>query len=73
MINAKTNTREIIGAQGFSVEQWIAGFRDADYVVTDSFHAIVFSIVITVIFMYSDLPSFLSVLWPWSTSQDSFS
>ena len=45
VINAKTNTREINGAQGFSVEQWIAGFRDADYVVTDSFHAIVFSII----------------------------
>ena len=38
-----------------------------------SCHAIVFSIVITVIFMYSDLPSFLLVLWPWNTSQNSFS
>lgn len=26
------------------VEQWIAAFRDADFVVTDSFHAVVFSI-----------------------------
>ena len=35
-------------------------------------HTIVFSVVITIIFMYSDLPSFLLVLWPWSATQDSF-
>ncbi len=28
-----------------SVEQWIRGFYDAEYVVTDSFHACVFSII----------------------------
>jgi len=28
-----------------SVEQWIQGFRDADFVITDSFHACVFSIL----------------------------
>ncbi len=28
-----------------SVEQWIQGFKDADFVVTDSFHACVFSII----------------------------
>lgn len=28
-----------------SVEQWLAGFRDADFIVTDSFHACVFSII----------------------------
>jgi len=28
-----------------SVEQWIAGFRDAKFVVTDSFHGCVFSII----------------------------
>jgi hypothetical protein len=27
------------------VEQWLRGFRDADYVVTDSFHGTVFSII----------------------------
>ena len=27
------------------VEQWLAGFRDADMIVTDSFHACVFSII----------------------------
>lgn len=29
----------------YSVEQWLAGFRDADFVLTDSFHATVFSII----------------------------
>lgn len=29
----------------YPVEQWLAGFRDADYVITDSFHACVFSII----------------------------
>lgn len=28
-----------------SVEQWLAGFRDSDMVITDSFHACVFSII----------------------------
>lgn len=28
-----------------SVEQWLAGFRDAEMIVTDSFHACVFSII----------------------------
>lgn len=28
-----------------SVEQWIRGFRDAQYVVTDSFHGMVFSVI----------------------------
>lgn len=28
-----------------SVEKWLAAFRDADFVVTDSFHACVFSIL----------------------------
>ena len=27
------------------VEQWLKGFRDADFVITDSFHACVFSII----------------------------
>ena len=27
------------------VENWLAGFRDSDFVVTDSFHACVFSIL----------------------------
>lgn len=47
----KTNEEEI---ENFSthrnikqppVEDWICGFRDADFVVTDSFHACVFSII----------------------------
>lgn len=28
-----------------SVEQWLKGFRDAEFVITDSFHACVFSII----------------------------
>lgn len=28
-----------------SLEQWLAGFRDTDFIVTDSFHACVFSII----------------------------
>lgn len=28
-----------------SIEQWLSNFRDADYVVTDSFHGTVFSII----------------------------
>lgn len=32
-------------SESMSVEQWIAMFRDAEYVVTDSFHGTVFSII----------------------------
>lgn len=28
-----------------TIEDWFAEFRDADYVVTDSFHGMVFSII----------------------------
>ena len=28
-----------------SVEQWLSNFRDADYIITDSFHGTVFSII----------------------------
>lgn len=45
VINPKTNTDVVAGGQGYSVEQWLAGFRDASYVMTDSFHATVFSII----------------------------
>lgn len=34
-----------IGANYSSVESWIAAFRDADFIVTDSFHGTVFSII----------------------------
>lgn len=30
---------------GLSVQEWVAAFRDASYVVTDSFHAICFAII----------------------------
>ena len=30
---------------GFSVEKWLAMFRDSEYIVTDSFHGVVFSII----------------------------
>jgi len=45
VINPKTNSNSVAGGQGYSVEQWIAGFRDASYVMTDSFHATVFSLI----------------------------
>ena len=45
VINPKTNADVVEGGQGYSVEQWLAGFRDASYVMTDSFHAIVFSLI----------------------------
>ena len=45
VINPKTNTDVVAGGQGYSIEQWLAGFRDASYVMTDSFHAIVFSLI----------------------------
>lgn len=45
VINPKTNTDVVAGGQGYSVEQWLAGFREASYVMTDSFHATVFSII----------------------------
>ncbi len=32
-------------AKSLSVERWLAGFRDAEFVVTDSFHGMVFSIL----------------------------
>lgn len=35
-----------------SVEAWLRGFYDADFVITDSFHACVFSIISKTI--YSD-------------------
>ncbi len=34
-----------IGANYTSVESWIAAYRDADFIVTDSFHGTVFSII----------------------------
>ena len=45
VINPKTNTDCIADGQGYPVEHWLAGFRDASYVMTDSFHATVFSII----------------------------
>ena len=45
VINPKTNSNIIKGSQGYPIEDWIAGFRDANFVMTDSFHAIVFSII----------------------------
>ena len=39
------NTKEIERCVYPSVSKWIAGFRDADFVVTDSFHGTVFSII----------------------------
>lgn len=33
-----------------SIEQWLAHFRDADFVVTDSFHGMVFSLIFNVPF-----------------------
>lgn len=50
------NLSQTLGKESFStiasagspanpVEQWLAGFRDADFIVTDSFHACVFSII----------------------------
>lgn len=41
-----TNTNESEpGCQKDSVESWIRGFMDADFVITDSFHACVFSLI----------------------------
>jgi len=45
VINPKTNTNIIKGAQGYPIEDWIGGFRDASFIMTDSFHAIIFSII----------------------------
>lgn len=45
VINPKTNTNIIKGAQGYPIEDWLGGFRDASFIMTDSFHAIVFSII----------------------------
>lgn len=39
------NTKDIERCVYPSVSKWIAGFRDADFVVTDSFHGTVFSII----------------------------
>lgn len=45
VINPLTNTTIIRNGQGYPVEHWLAGFRDANLVLTDSFHATVFSII----------------------------
>lgn len=47
---AMQNNMEIISATAdkglkFSIEEWLALFRDADFVVTNSFHGTVFSII----------------------------
>lgn len=39
------NTKDIEKCVYPSVSKWIAGFRDADFVVTDSFHGTVFAII----------------------------
>lgn len=38
-------SKSVIGESKKSVEQWLRGFNDAELVVTDSFHACVFSII----------------------------
>lgn len=46
-VNSKTEDRSATVAQRVAppVEDWIRGFRDADFVVTDSFHACAFAIL----------------------------
>jgi len=46
-LGLEANRVNAIGRDGAapSVEAWIAGFRDADFVITDSFHACVFAIL----------------------------
>lgn len=41
----KKNTKDISKCIYPSVSKWLAGFRDASFVVTDSFHGTVFSII----------------------------
>ena len=41
----KDNTKPLTARIKPSVETWLRGFADADFVVTDSFHACVFSII----------------------------
>ena len=41
----KDNTKPLNDRIKPSVESWLRGFEDADFVVTDSFHACVFSIL----------------------------
>ena len=44
--NPKTETDEYFADRiQLPVDQWIAGFRDAEFVVTDSFHGCIFSIL----------------------------
>ena len=46
-VNSKVESREIPLQERIQppVEQWLRGFYDAEFVVTDSFHACVFSIL----------------------------
>lgn len=47
VVNAPVDDKSIPAKQRIQppVEDWLRGFRDADFVVTDSFHACVFSII----------------------------
>lgn len=36
---------EVGGQRGITIAHWLAAFRDADYVLTDSFHGMVFAII----------------------------
>ena len=45
VINPQTNKNNIAAGQAYPIEDWLAGFRDTELVITDSFHACVFSII----------------------------
>jgi polysaccharide pyruvyl transferase WcaK-like protein len=41
----KTSKKDLSDCVFPSIAEWLAGFRDAEFVVTDSFHGVVFSII----------------------------
>lgn len=42
---SRENYHQFVGKQCDSVEQWLSGIANSDFVVTDSFHGVVFSIL----------------------------
>lgn len=44
-VSSRELNRNIVEERFFSPEEWLASFRDAEFVVTDSFHGTVFAII----------------------------
>lgn len=50
MLKLNVHRFSIYDKQGLSIEEWLREFRDAAYIITDSYHGVVFSVIFKKIF-----------------------